>query len=92
MHVARAIVVAGFGPGDVTPAELDAMRRANTAGVVIVQASRTLGGQVLTRSDLKDESFMAAARTPQKARILAMVALASGAEKGDLQTLFESAT
>ena len=89
---ASAIVVAGFGPGDVTPAELDAMRRANGAGVVIVQASRTLGGQVLTRSDLKDESFIAAARlTPQKARVLTMVTLASGAEKRDLQTLFESA-
>ena len=89
---ASAIIVAGFGPGDVTPAELDAMRRANGAGVVIVQASRTLGGQVLTRSDLKGESFIAAARlTPQKARVLTMVALASGAEKRDLQTLFESA-
>ncbi len=89
---AQAIVVAGFAPGNVTPADLEAMRRARSRGVQIIQASRTMRGQTLNRSDLKRERFIAAGGlTPQKARVLAMVAIASGLDADELQQTFEDA-
>jgi L-asparaginase len=89
---AKGIVVAGFGPGDVTKSELESMRRARAKGVEVVQSSRTIRGQVLTRTDLRHEGFVAAGRlTPQKARVLTMVALSAGLTGNSLQDAFEGA-
>ena len=89
---AKGIVAAGFAPGDVTPAELEALRRARAKGVEIIQATRTMGGQVLTRSDLVAEGFVAAGRlTPQKARVLAMLGISAGIRGTELQKVFEDA-
>ena len=89
---AKGIVVAGFAPGDVAPAELESLRRARANGVEIIQATRTMGGQVLTRSDLVAEGFVAAGRlTPQKARVLAMLGISAGIRGTELQKVFEDA-
>ena len=86
---AKGIVMAGFGPGDVNAAELEALRRARSLGIQIIQASRTMGGQVLTRSDLKRDGFIAAGRlTPQKARVLAIVAISVGLAGPEMQQVF----
>ena len=82
---ARGIVMAAVGRGGLTPGQSDAVERALEAGVVVVVSSRTLSGRVPVGDDarrLDDWSpgrgirFGAADLTPQKARVLLMLALA----------------
>jgi L-asparaginase/Glu-tRNA(Gln) amidotransferase subunit D len=73
---ARAIVSAALPPGVVTPAETEALLEARKRGVLIVMSSRAGSGRVLPRTVLRRQDLVVADNlTPQKARILAMLAL-----------------
>jgi L-asparaginase len=73
---ARAIISTGLAPGLATPAETAALLEARQAGVFVIQASRAGSGRVLPRTALGKQGFVAADNlSPQKARILAMLAL-----------------
>jgi L-asparaginase len=83
---ARAIVCAGFPPGRSTPGEREAAVRAVAAGVTVVQSSRAPMGRVpLQRYNQSDGVFSGGGLSPQKARILVMLALAAGLSSEDLQ-------
>ncbi|MFL5581467.1 MAG: asparaginase [Gemmatimonadaceae bacterium] len=81
---ARGIVIAGVGRGGMTPSQGAAIRRAAQRGVTVVVSSRTGSGRVPLGDGVDDST---AARlpivgaedlTPQKARVLLMLALAAG--------------
>lgn len=71
---ARAIVVAGFPTGSPTPGQVDALNRVRDSGVHIIMANR--GGLGRINTPVNHDYISADNLTPQKARILAMLALA----------------
>lgn len=87
---ARGIVSAGFAPGLMTPGELNAVKRAMTKGVVIVQCNRAGLGRVPSRRHLRDLGIVTADNlNPQKARILLMLALSGSDDVSWVQNCFE---
>ena len=76
---ARGIVSAGTGAGYPTPLEVDALERAASAGVVIIESSRVGSGRVPPVPALLARGWIAADDlVPWKARILLRLALAAG--------------
>ena len=87
---ARAIVSASLPPGVTTPAEGDALLRARQRGVVVVLSSRAGSGRVLPRTMLRERGFVVADNlNPQKARVLAMLALTRTDDPVEIQRLFD---
>lgn len=87
---ARAIVSAGVAPGLATPAETEALLEARRAGVIVVQGSRAGSGRVLPRTVLTERGFVAADNlNPQKARVLAMLALTVTDDAAQIQRIFD---
>jgi L-asparaginase len=75
---ARGIVSAGFAPGSPTPQQRTAFERAVKSGVVVVQCSRAASGRVAPRRRLRESGIVAGEDlSPQKARILLMLALST---------------
>jgi L-asparaginase len=69
---ARAVVIAGFPTGAATPAQYETLDRLSAQGVIIIMSNRGGLGRVTT-----DNRYVSADNlTPQKARVLAMLALA----------------
>jgi len=87
---ARAIVSASLPPGVTTPAESDALLQARRRGVLIVLSSRAGSGRVLPRTVLRERGFVVADNlNPQKARVLAMLALTRTDDPVEVQRLFD---
>src|SRR6516162_2119767 len=88
---ARGIVSAGFAPGSPTPEQRTALERAAKTGVVIVQCSRAASGRVAPRRRLRESGIVAGEDlSPQKARILLMLALSTTAEIAAIQQAFST--
>jgi L-asparaginase len=86
---AKGIVSAGFAPGSPTPAQQDALLAAAKAGVVVVQCSRAASGRVAPRRKLKETGIVAGEDfSPQKARILLMLALTKTSDIAAIQAAF----
>lgn len=86
---AKGLVVAGFAPGLTTPAQLRALTECSEQGLVVVQSSRAGSGRVPTlRAAQPPGSISADNLTPQKARILLMVALAAGLTRDQIESAF----
>ncbi len=83
---ARGIVVAGFPTGTPTPAMTAALEVAEAAGVAIIMSHRGGRGRVQTGRPFTSADNL----TPQKARILLMLALANGVEPDGLEEIFLS--
>ena len=87
----RGIVSAGFAPGMPPPAERAALIEAVTAGIAVVQSSRVGSGRVARRQWLQQAGWIAADDlSPQKARILLMLALCHGSGPDWLQHCFDT--
>ena len=87
---ARAIVSASLAPGVTTPAEADALRDARRRGVMVVLSSRAGSGRVLPRRTVREQGFVVADNlNPQKARVLAMLALTRTDDPVDVQRMFD---
>jgi L-asparaginase len=87
---ARAIVSASLAPGVVTPAETEALLDARARGVLVVISSRAGSGRVLPRTALRERGFVAADNlNPQKARVLAMLALTRTDDPTEVQRMFD---
>jgi L-asparaginase len=88
---ARGIVSAGFAPGSPTPRQRTALERAAKSGVVIVQCSRAASGRVAPRRRLRESGIVAGEDlSPQKARILLMLALSTTSDIGAIQQAFST--
>jgi L-asparaginase len=88
---ARGIVSAGFAPGSPTPEQRAAFERAAKSGAVIVQCSRAASGRVAPRRRLRESGIVAGEDlSPQKARILLMLALSTTSEIASIQEVFST--
>jgi len=86
---ARGIVSAGFAPGSPTPEQRSAFERAAKSGIVVVQCSRA-SGRVAPRRRLRESGIVAGEDfSPQKARILLMLALSTTSDITRIQPLFQ---
>jgi L-asparaginase len=87
---ARGIVSAGFAPGSPTPEQRAAFEHAAKSGVVVVQCSRATG-RVAPRRRLRESGIVAGEDfTPQKARILLMLALLATNDVVEVQRAFQT--
>jgi L-asparaginase len=96
---ARGIVVASVGRGGTTPAQREALQEARERGVAVVLSSRTGAGRVpvsrewvpeVTASGPRGALLGAGDLTPQKARILLMLALTHTDDPAQLRALFSA--
>jgi L-asparaginase len=86
---ARAIVTASLAPAANTAGELDALRAARAKGLLIVQSTRAGSGRVLPRASLREHGFVPADNlNPQKARVLAMLALTRTDDPREVERMF----
>jgi L-asparaginase len=87
---ARGIVSASLAPGVTTGAETEALRSARRRGIVVVMSSRAGSGRVLPRRTLREGGFVVADNlNPQKARVLAMLALTRTEDPTEIQRMFD---
>jgi L-asparaginase len=87
---ARGLVSAGFAPGSPTPEQRAAFERAAKSGIVVVQCSRA-AGRVAPRRRLRESGIVAGEDfSPQKARILLMLALLTTTDAAEIQKAFAS--
>jgi L-asparaginase len=87
----RGIVVAGTGNGSMHATLTQALADAVSHGVAVVRASRVGTGHVMRNGAANDDaigSVSAGTLNPYKARVLLMLALASGVD--DLQRVFDA--
>ncbi|HVK01859.1 MAG TPA: hypothetical protein VM490_00140 [Armatimonadaceae bacterium] len=87
----KAIVHAGTGNGSVPDYGVDGLKAARAAGIQVVRSSRVGDGFVVRNSEQPDDKYdwvVAHDLNPQKAKILAAVALAKGVSSADLQRIF----
>jgi L-asparaginase len=87
---AQGIVAAAFAPGFTTPAERTALGEAMAAGCTVVLSSRAMSGRSFPARRYREEGFLNADNlTPQKARILLMLALTRTRDPAAIQDLFD---
>jgi L-asparaginase len=75
---AKGIVIAGVGDGNMNKGTLEAAKKATSKGIPVIRASRIPVGTVLIHGEVVDEDWGTVASdelSPQKARILLMLAL-----------------
>ena len=89
---AKAIIHAGTGNGSVAAPVVPVLRELRSQGVHIVRSARVVGGGfVLRNAEQPDDRYdwvVAHDLNPQKARILAMVALTRTSDSKELQRIF----
>jgi L-asparaginase len=87
---ARGIVMATVGRGGTTPSQREALAEARERGVVVVLSSRTGAGRVpVERGGDDTEGLLGAGDlTPQKARILLMLALGRTDDPAEIREIF----
>jgi L-asparaginase len=87
---AKGLVIASLAPGILPPAQHAALEEAQAAGVLVVYSTRAPGGRVvpLPKHQLKG-SLTSDNLTPQKARVLLMLALTQTEEIGSIQRMFD---
>lgn len=83
---AEGIVVAGFPTGTPAPAMTAALEQAEASGITIAMSHRGGRGRVRTERQFPSADNL----TPQKARILLMLALANGATRETIEEIFLS--
>jgi L-asparaginase len=88
-HGAEGLVLAGFGGGTYPSAFLEAGKRAVQAGIPVVLATRASAGRVIMTPNMASAGFIVCDDlSPQKARILLMLALGLTRERQVIQDLF----
>jgi len=86
---ARAVVIASLPPGRPTAGEARAAAAAREQGVLMILSSRAGSGRVLPRGLLGEQGFVVADNlSPQKARILTMVALTRTSDRAEVERIF----
>jgi L-asparaginase len=88
---AKGIVLSGHGAGGSSPAQAEAMAAAVKKGVAVVNASRTGSGRVIASAANLEAGIVPGDNLlPHKARILLMLALASGkSSEAELTRIFD---
>ena len=87
----KALIHAGTGNGSVAAQAVDSLKALRSQGVQIVRSARVPDGFVLRNAEQPDDKYdwvVAHDLRPQKARILAMVALTKTQDSQELQRIF----
>lgn len=88
---ARAIVVAALPPAKSPAAQEAALKEASANGLLVVRSSRAGSGRVIRRETFTNEGYVVADNlNPQKARVLAMVALSHTTDRNRIQEYFDA--
>jgi L-asparaginase len=88
---AEGIVIAGFPTGSGTPAMDEAMKRVVAKGIAVVMTNRGGTGRITdTREKEARPLVFGDNLTPQKARILLMLALTTTKDRAQLQRVFQT--
>ena len=88
---AEGIVIAGFPTGSGTPAMDEAVKRVAARGIAVVMTNRGGMGRVTdTRAAEARPLIWGDNLTPQKARILLMLALTATKDRAELQRIFQT--
>jgi L-asparaginase len=88
----KIIILAGVGDGNVSQKTLAKLVEARKQGVIIVRSFRGGFGFVVPNAEINDEEFgfvTANNLNPQKARILAMLALTKTSDVKEIQQIFD---
>jgi glutamin-(asparagin-)ase len=88
---AKAIIHAGTGNGSVPDYEVATLRKLRADGVQIIRSARVPDGFVLRNSEQPDDKYdwvVAHDLNPQKAKILAALALTKTSDTKELQRIF----
>ncbi len=86
---AQGIVSAGLAPGIATPAERRALEQAASSGIPVVQCTRAASGRVGRRRYLREAGMIAGEDlSPQKARVLLMLALTRTIDPQQIGSIF----
>lgn len=89
----NAIIVAGVGDGNVSAETLEKLKIASEKGILIVRSSRLDSGKVIKNVEIADDEYgfaVANNLSPQKARILAILALSKTKNIKKIQEIFNS--
>ena len=89
---AQGIVFAGVGNGNIYKDSLELAKQAALAGRIIVKSSRIDRGNIVANAEVEDSKYgfiTADNLSPQKARILLMLALTKTKEVNKIQELFD---
>jgi L-asparaginase len=88
---AKGIISAGFAPGFAGPAEFEVLKAAVRDGVVVMQSTRAGSGRTFKGKRLRDAGILIADNlTPQKARLLLMLALTVTQDPAEIERIFLS--
>jgi len=88
---AEGLVIAGFPTGSGTPAMDEAMKRVAAKGIAVVMTNRGGTGRITdTREKEARPLVFGDNLTPQKARILLMLALTTTKDRAQLQRIFQT--
>jgi len=86
---AKGLVSAGMAPGFCTPGELEGFEDAIAQGVIVVQSTRAGTGRVVPVETFRPRGAVLADNlTPQKARVLLMLALTKSSDPAEIQEMF----
>jgi glutamin-(asparagin-)ase len=88
---AKAVINAGTGNGSVPNYAVEKLKSVRAQGVQVIRSSRVADGFVIRNAEQPDDKYdwvVAHDLNPQKAKILAAVALTRGASSKDLQRIF----
>jgi glutamin-(asparagin-)ase len=88
---AKAIIHAGTGNGSVADYAVETLKKLRASGVQIIRSARVPDGFVLRNSEQPDDKYdwvVANDLNPQKAKILAAVALTKTSDTKELQRIF----
>lgn len=87
----KAMIYAGTGNGSVANRIVPSLRKVREDGIVVIRSARVPDGFVIRNAEQPDDKYdwvVAHDLRPQKARILAMVALTKTSETRELQRIF----
>ncbi|MBH68956.1 MAG: L-asparaginase [Rhodospirillaceae bacterium] len=88
---AEGLIISSLAPGLPTPLQMDSVDIALKAGKLIVYSTRAGSGRVLRRQSMIKEGIVSADNlNPQKARVLAMLALTKTKDPEEIQEIFDT--
>jgi len=88
-HGAKGIVVDGTGAGSPAGDQVDAIKRAQAKGVVVVATARTRGGRVQDTIKRRESGIIPGDNLPpEKARLLLQLALSKSSQPAEITRIF----
>ena len=87
---ARGLVIDGAGPDSLSGSQLEALRRAQEQGVIVVATAPTRGGRVQDTASTRESGIIPGDNLgPQKARTLLRLALTKTADPVEIKRIFD---